>query len=120
MIVPSPAQAETIRRIPLDTAEVGSLNTLIILRRLTGNVAEDWPRPSRVFLKGGHPGKHTDCIMFMARETRNLEMIPHTKFFYNQNIKILKINHRNGGGRHPRVFMNLSSAITNPRKLTIV
>jgi hypothetical protein len=86
-------------------------------------VAEDWPQPSRVFLKGGHPGKHTACIMFMARETKNLEVIPHSKFFFfflQSEYKKLKIDNRNGGGRYPRVFMSLSSAITNSLKLMIV
>lgn len=77
-----------MKHFPLVRAEVGSLNTLITLRGLTGEVAEDWPQPSRVFLKGGHPGKHAACIMFVAGETKNLEMIPQAKFFYHQNLKI--------------------------------
>lgn len=53
--------------IPLDRAEARFLNTLIILRGLTGNMAEDWPQPSRVFLKGGYPEKHTLLVQCLWR-----------------------------------------------------
>lgn len=53
--------------IPLDRAGARFLNTLIILRGLTGNMAEDWPQPSRVFLKGGYPEKHTLLVQCLWR-----------------------------------------------------
>lgn len=78
-------------------------------------MAEDWPQPSRVFLKGGHPGKHAACIMFVAGETKKPGNDPTCQVFLPSEFKNVKINNRHGckerrrevsQGPHEFIFSN--------------
>lgn len=80
------SRKELIKLVPLEIPEVKFLNLLIILRGLTGNVAEDWKQASGVFLKSGHPVKHRPA----RRPRKTFKVTPNANVFSQNRRKFKK------------------------------